>query len=313
MSVTMDPRLGDQQFEEVEFYGREAVVRFHSFRRDNSGTIMVLEKKIYDYFQDASGQWFRRGATTEEGPTPVSADEVEYGDRIYLQFEIVSPAEFVGKQLPLRVPLKGIVVKKAPDGRWHFNLPRRSMGLDDPRYKVGLFVIAEKCGLDLAALDTESQMYDSDYVEEGLQALNQIVQSGMGLREIDVLEHLIEAKLKEAAERGLLLKVKTGEKRQGQTSPWIQYASVTPLTLEQAARLQASAEAGQDEADTLRDKVRAMIPDGVERRDFLRKVYASASAIHPGLPQQGMLEVLNADELKQLVSKLLRTDEEMSL
>ena len=308
MSVTMDPGLGSQQYEDFEFHGREAIVRFDEFGRDESGEIRVLEKPVYECFQDQGGQWFRRGEG-EQGPTPISADEVETQDNVYWQFEIVSPAEFAGKHLPLRGALKGIVVKKAPDGKWHFNLPRRSMGLDDAKFKVGLYVIAEKCGLDLAALDTESQMYDPDYVSEGLEALNQIVQADMPLREVDVLEHIIEAKLKEAADRGLLLKVKTSDR-----SNWIQYGSVTPLTSEQAARFQEAEAGQQDEAETLRDHVRAMIPsDGADRQVFLKDVYNKAVAIHPGLPTSGMLDALNASELQQLVAQLQGASEEMSL
>lgn len=310
MGVTMDPGLGDQpSFDDFEFKGQEAIVRFLEFRRDEGGEILVLEKPIFDYVEEA-GQWYRRGATAEEGRTPVSAEEVEYQDNIYWQFAVVSPSEFAGKCLPLRGALKGIVVKRdAATGRWHFNLLRRAMGLDDAKFKVGLMVVAEKCGLDLAALDTGSQMYDEDYVAEGIEALNQIVQADMPLRKIDVLEHVIEAKLKDAAERGLLLKVKTNER-----SNWIQYGSITPLTAEQAVRFQAAEAGQQDEADALRDRVRGMIPtDAAERKDFLRKVYTEASAIHPGLPEQGMLQALNAAELQQLIARLTGPGEEMSL
>ena len=92
MSVTMDPKLGGQQFEDFEHHGQEAIVRFHEFGRDDMGEIRVLEKPVYEYFSDASGQYFRRGEG-EAGPTPVSADEVEHQDNIYWQFEIVSPVD----------------------------------------------------------------------------------------------------------------------------------------------------------------------------------------------------------------------------
>ena len=311
MSVTYDPSLGDRQFEEIDFYDRKAIVKFHAFQRDDSGGILVLEKKIFDYFQDASGQWFRRGEG-DAGPTPVTADDVEYQDMIYWSFEIVSPPEFAGKFLPFRGALKGIVVKLEADGLWHFNLPRRSLGLDDAMYMVGMYVVAKKCGLDLAALDGESEMFDPDYVAEGVSALSQIVQAGLPLKVTDVLEHLIERKLKEAAEAGLLLEVKTGEKRPNSQSPWIGYGSISALTPAQAARFQAAAEAGQDQAEALRDQVRGMIPtEGIERQEFLKRVYDEASAIHPGLPSSGMLAELNATELQQLADKLApRTPEE---
>ena len=169
-----------------------------------------------------------------------------------------------------------------------------------------LFVIAQKCGLQIAAMDEDSQMHDPGYVSDSLEALGAIVQSGMPLEVTDVLEHLVESKLKEAADGGLLLRVKTSDK-----SNWIQYASVTPLTPEQASRFHAAAEAGQDQAAALRDQVRAMIPaEDDARTEFLGKVYTAATAIHPGLPPSGMLEGMNADELQQLVSKLARTPEE---
>jgi len=213
--------------------------------------------------------------------------------------------------LPFRGTLKGIVVKLEADGKWHFNLPRRSLGLDDAKYKVGTYVVAEKCGLDLAALDTESEMFDPDYVAEGIEALGRIVQSGSPLQVTDVLEHLVEAKLKEAAEGGLLLEVRTGEKRQNSRSPWIGYGTISPLTPTQAARFQAAAEAGHDEAEALRDQIRGMIPTEADAaREFLPKVYVEACVIHPGLPQSGMLAALNATELQQLVDKLAPTTPE---
>ena len=55
-----------------------------------------------------------------------------------------------------------------------------------------------------------------------------------------------------------------------------------------------------------------MIPtEGIERQEFLKRVYTEASEIHPGLPAAGMLAALNATELQQLVDKLApRTPEE---
>lgn len=315
MSVQYDPTLGDSQsYDDFPFAGKEAIVRFAGFRRSDDGRILVLERSTFDYDKDAVGQWLRKGKTAEEGPTPVSPEDVEYQDNIYWQFTIVSPVEFAGKTLPLRGALKGVVAKLEADGQWHFNLTRRAMGLDDPQYMTGLFVIAQKCGLDTAAMDEESQMYDPSYVSNSLEVLGAIVQSGMPLEVTDVLEHLVEAKLREAADGGLLLRVKTSDK-----SNWIQYASVTPLTPEQASRFHATAQAGQDQASALRDQVRAMIPaEGDEHQEFLKRVYAEAGTIHPGLPQSGMLADLNAAELQQLVDKLApRTpeggEEEMTL
>lgn len=295
MSVQYDPSPREER-EEYQFHDREAIVKMAPFTRGEDGEIFVKDMPEFQYFEE-DGQWYRRGATRDEGPTPVDEKDVVFWPTVYYQFVIVayqeqdgSPGcEHVGKFLPYGSKLKGITTYKDEHGKWWFKMP--GLGLLDAKYRTGLFVVAAKGGFDIQALNSESALYSPEYIADEVGTLESPVTS------VQVLQKVIEPKLLAAAEAGLLLKVHTSER-----SNWVQYGSITSLTPEQAARYHEAQASSSAKSEELRDKLRGMAKDAP--KDFADRVLALALEVQPGVARDSILEQLAASTMEHIVKRL---------
>ena len=297
MSVEYDAAGSQsQEREEFQLHDKEAIVRFAPFSRTQDGDLVVSSQPEFEFYQE-DDQWFRRGATRDEGSTPVLESEVIFWDTVYYQFEIVaylerdgSPGrEHLGKHLPYGSKLKGIKTYKDDAGKWWFKMP--GLGFKDSKYRTGLFVVAEKCGFDIQALNPESGLYSPEYIADEMAAL----ESPLGPEQI--IEKVIEPKLLAAAESGLLLQVHTNA-----NSNWVQYGSITTLSPEQAARYHEQAASEDTKVEGLRTKVREMAKGAGP--DFATQVYKLALQVQADVDKDDVLVSSTASTLEFVLQAL---------
>lgn len=295
MSVQYDPTPREER-EDFEFHDREAIVRVAPFSRNQEDELVVKNQPEFEFYQEGD-QWYRRGATRDEGRTAVDESDVVFWDTVYYQFQIVAyqegdrtpGQEHVGKTLPYGSKLKGIKTYPDDEGKWWFKMP--GLGIKDSKFRTGLFVVAKECGFDIEALNPTSALYSPEYIADEVEALSS------PLLPEDILIGIIEPKLLGAAENGLLLKVHTSP-----NSNWVQYGSIAALTPEQAERYhqaQASEDVGAEE---LRNTLRGMAKDVPE--GFATRVLKLASEVQPGVEQAGILDQLTVATMEYVVKQL---------
>lgn len=292
MSVQYDaPGSRAQVIEDFNFHDREAIVRFHDFSRTQDGALLVKDRLGYG-LQQVGEQ-----IVDTRNDNKVVRDAEAWEKVVIYHFEIVAYQEddgsagheHVGKSLPYTSKLKGITCYKDDAGKWWFKLP--GLGLRDAKFRTGLFTIAEKCGFDIQALNSDSTLYSPEYIADEVAMLESPITPE------DVIVKVIEPKLLAAAEGGVLLRVHTGP-----NSNWVDWGSIETLTAEQAARYHEAQVSGEAKAEELRNTIRGMAKDAPE--DFADQVHKLALQVQPGIAQEDLLSQLTVATMEYVVSSL---------
>jgi len=265
-------------YENLDLSGRELFVRFAGFRRetDNPARLLVKTGLAWGYIE-RDGKVYKRGTETEPESLVINPADC-FQDKFYWRFEIVA-GEFVSEEVPHSTRMKGIAF---PSGN-------RIKFITGPQ-KSGFIQTAEACGLNLAALDDSSQLFDPTYFDP-----DWIASLEMPLSFEQVLLKLVEPKLLQLAEEGHVVKVRTQPE-----SNWIQWDSFAPLSPEAAKRVLSSDGA----ADKLRQRIKSEVQAG---RYTASDVAAQATQVCPTLDVSGgkpILEQLSEAQLRQLLEKL---------
>jgi hypothetical protein len=277
---------GARDFDDVVFPNAGAVCKFSGFTRNQDGQIVVKEKP-----SGAPG-----------------SDEV--ADYVYANCEIVSPVEHAGKELPLRIKLKGIRCYQNDVGAWKFHLS--GLGLDTEFRPTGLFQNAKEMGFKITALDPQSQIgYEVNeagvpvYIADEVERLIEV--ATYPLTPVQVLEVVIEAKLLQAAAAGHLFNVRTSE------ISWIVWDSLSALSAEDATAIQAQAQVqaaeGEAVAETIRQRIREEAAKAEDAQAFIERVRTYAADVQPDVDSSNLLASCTPSTLEHIQRKLWPTTE----
>lgn len=285
----------------IDFPDKSAVVKFSEFRRGDEGDIIVANKPDGKYYQ-RDGQWYARGDTADEGSSAVAEVDVKYSDYVYARMEVVSPVEVAGGELPLRVKLKGIYCYQR-DGEWFFTLPGSGLDRrpDGERFRpTGLFQQAKEMGFQIPRLDPESPLCEKDESGTPLYIAGEVASLADKmydpLEPVHVLEHVIEAKLKQAAEAGHLFAVQTSN------IGWIVWNSLAALTAEDAAVISQQVSQGEDEANVYRQQIRKMAKVAPNPEEFALEIYNVAVGVQVDVVAKNLLASCNLETLEHIVT-----------
>jgi hypothetical protein len=272
---------GARDFDDVVFPNAGAVCRFSGFTRNQDGQIVVKEKP-----SGAPG-----------------SDEV--ADYVYANCEIVSPVEHAGEDLPLRIKLKGIRCYQDDVGAWKFHLS--GLALDSEFRPTGLFQNAKEMGFKTTALDPQSQIgYEVNeagvpvYIADEVERLIEV--ATYPLTPVQVLDVVIEPKLKQAAEAGHLFNVRTSE------ISWIIWNSLQALSGEDAVTIQAQAQAqaaaGEAQAEAIRQRIREGQAEAEDAQAFAERVRAYAADVQPDVDGGHLLASCTPATLEHIQNRL---------
>lgn len=258
MGVGYDPELTSRrEFDDIEFHDQRAVCRFVGFNRyEDGGLVVKTRHDTFQYYQEGE-QWYRRGKTKEEGPTPVSEEDIPQYEHVYPHLEVVWPLDVAGElTLPREWRVKGIAISGEDADVFSFT---EGISYKEPRWRTGLWSDAIELGFDHKALDVTSPIVEKDdkgfplYISEEAKTLEP------PLTAVQILEKVVEPKLLAAAAAGRLVEVTTGEQ-----SNFIR--TLTALSPEEAEKYRAMiASAGDEterEAENLRTAIRELATSG---------------------------------------------------
>jgi hypothetical protein len=307
--------------------GQKHIGRFVGFTRKQDGGLSQREKLPYQYFVK-DDVVFQRADTERQKPqrklAPAEVAEIVMETEVYFRLQIVT-GEHAGVICPCSCRIKGVYVWEDDEDGWQFWVKTAI----DPERKndrlSGFIETSIALGLNARLLDVTSSFF-AELNEDGEKAGHAYVKEALENMEApltvrQIVEHLIEPKLLEAAEAGRLVEFTVDPK--AKRGNWIKRATIQALSAEDAAKVKVTvdmpAPVEKLDAEALKAELKALVAEGKIARETLHEAvkYHGANPVREQGPMLDQVEnQIGAVGLKAVRDQLVgqaKMDEEIPL